>query len=75
MSNNFMYAIPIIEEVQMFDYIQKNDVRNNLLPRKGLGLFWNPNFWKETFFQQCSGQIQIQILRSTVPGTIYQHWT
>jgi len=44
MSNNFLYTIPIIEEVQMFDYIQKNDVRKNSIAFLPETFFRNPNF-------------------------------
>jgi hypothetical protein len=49
MSNNFLYAIPIIEEVQMFDYIQKNDVRKNYIATQGPGVIPESELLKGDF--------------------------
>jgi hypothetical protein len=49
MSNNFLYAIPIIEEVQMFDYIQKNDVRKNSIATQGPGVIPESELLKGDF--------------------------
>jgi len=49
MSNNFLYAIPIIEEMQMFDYIQKNNVRKNSIATQGPGVISESELLKGDF--------------------------
>jgi hypothetical protein len=49
MSDNFLYTIPIIEEVQMFDYIQKNDVRKNSIATQGPGVIPESELLKGDF--------------------------
>jgi hypothetical protein len=49
MSNNFLYAIPIIEEVQIFDYIQRNDVRKNSIATQGPGVIPESELLKGDF--------------------------
>jgi len=49
MSNNFLYTIPIIEEVQMFDYIQKNDVKNNSIAMQRPGVIPKSELLKGDF--------------------------
>jgi len=49
MSNNFLYTIPIIKEVQMFDYIQKNNVRNNSIATQGLRVISESELLKGDF--------------------------
>ncbi len=44
-----LYAIPIIEEVQMFDYIQKNDVRKNSIATQGPGVIPESELLKGDF--------------------------
>jgi hypothetical protein len=49
MSNNFLYAIPIIEEVQIFDYIQRNDVRKKFIATQGPGVIQESELLKGDF--------------------------
>jgi hypothetical protein len=49
MSNNFLYAIPITEEVQMFDYIQKNDMKKKFIATQGPGVIPESELLKGDF--------------------------